>query len=336
MARYLVTGGLGFVGSHLASKLLEDPTSEVVVVDCRLNPVFPLDDLVRDIQGDRPGKLTVQVQEVADYVHQGSLDAIYHFASVVGPAAVLQHAGFITESIVRDTYTMIRLAMKHGVRLVNVSTSEVYGGGDHGLCEEDTPRVIRGPASARQEYAAGKLACEVAIFNLCTDRRLDAITVRPFNISGVRQSGQGGFVLPRFVGQAILGLPLTVFGDGLQVRAFSDVRDVAAGIHIAGRQGRAGEVYNVGNSKNRITIRKLAELVIDVTGSVSAIEHVDPRGIYGAGYRDAPDKFPNSKRLEVLGWAPRFSTRDTVARVFESLSIMPTDMLRRVSGLDPT
>jgi UDP-glucose 4-epimerase len=189
-------------------------------------------------------------------------DVIYHLASIVGPAAVLSRAGRIAESILRDTYHMIRLAQRCRARLVNVSTSEIYGGGSGGYCHEETPRVIRGPASARQEYAAAKLAAEVALENFSRSGRLDAVTVRPFNVSGTRQSGRGGFVLPRFVGQALLELPLTVFGDGRQVRAFTDARDVADGLMLLAERGVAGTAYNVGNPANRITILDLARQVL--------------------------------------------------------------------------
>ncbi len=335
MANYVITGGLGFIGSHLTSRLLEKPDAHVIVVDSRIHPVVSLDDLLRQIQGNRPGQLDVRILTVEDYRHDGPLEAIYHFASVVGPAEVLKHAGFITESIVRDTYIVARLALEKKAKLVYVSTSEVYGGGDHGLCEEESPRVIKGPVSARQEYAAGKLACEVAIFNLCQQRNLQAVTIRPFNVSGVRQLGQGGFVLPRFVGQAILGLPLTVFGDGRQVRAFTDVRDVASGILTAGDRGENGKVYNVGNPANRINIRELAELVVTVTGSSSPIRMIDPAAIYGSSYRDAPDKFPKAERLMALGWTPQWRLSQTVEAVHAALRDMPLDLMKRVAGLEP-
>jgi UDP-glucose 4-epimerase len=333
MPNYLVTGGLGFVGSHLSSALLDDPEARVTVVDNLLNQVLPSEEVVAQIIRGRPGLLDVKIESVADFQPARRFDAIFHLASVVGPAAVLKHAGYITESIVSDTYRMIRLAQEHGARLVHISTSEVYGGGDHGFCEEDAPRVIRGPASARQEYAAGKLACEVAIFNLCQAQKLDAVVLRPFNISGVRQLGQGGFVLPRFVGQAILGLPLTVFGSGRQVRAFTDVRDVASGILAASQSGNSGEVYNVGNPDNRITIGELAELVVKVTRTSSAIRLLDPTTVYGESYRDAPDKFPTADRLRSLGWEPKWRLAQTVEAVHAWLLDMPRAVMHRVAGL---
>lgn len=336
MPKYLVTGGLGFIGSHLVSLLLEDADAHVTVVDNLQGQVLPVEYLVEQITAGRKGKLAVKIEPVDQYQADGPFDAIYHLASIVGPAAVLQHAGHITESIVRDTYVVIRLAQRWGARLVNISTSEVYGGGDRGFCEEDTARVIKGPASARQEYAAGKLACEVAIANLCRAGALDAVTVRPFNVSGVRQLGKGGFVLPRFVGQALLGLPLTVFGDGSQVRAFTDVRDVASGIQVVGKRGECGDFYNVGNPHNRTTIRELAELVVKTAKSPSEIRFVNPKTLYGNRYEDAADKFPDATRLMALGWLPEFKLAQTVHAVLASLRQMPEKLMRQVAGLEPT
>lgn len=315
------------------NSLLKEASNRVTVVDNLQGQTLSKEYLIDQITAGRPGKLEVNVEAIADFCPRRSFDKIYHLASVVGPAAVLNHAGYITESIVRDTYIAIRLAQKSSSRLVNISTSEVYGGGDHGLCEEDAPRVIRGPASARQEYAAGKLACEVAIENLCREKKLNAVTVRPFNVSGVRQLGRGGFVLPRFVGQALLGLPLTVFGDGSQVRAFTDVRDVASGIEFAGERGERGAVYNVGNPRNRITIRELAKLVVQSAASTSEIRFTDPKCLYGERYQDAPDKFPDSGRLIGLGWQPEFRLAQTVADVIASFRQMPDRLMRQVTGL---
>lgn len=334
MASYLVTGGLGFIGSHLVSDLLEDAAARVTVVDNLMNQVFPVAEVTKQITAGKPGELEVQVQPIAEFEPRRRFDRIFHLASVVGPAAVLNYAGFISESIVRDTYAVIRLAQSQDAQLVNVSTSEVYGGGDRGFCQEDTPRVVKGPASARQEYAAAKATCEVSIANLCAIGKLRAVSVRPFNVSGVRQLGQAGFVLPRFIGQAILRRPLTVFGDGVQVRAFTDVRDVASGILVAGEKGAVGEVYNVGNPANRITIRELAALVLRVTGSQSVIEYLNPRALYGKHYEDAADKFPDATRLMQLGWLPEYSLEHTVAAVHAWFVGLSEEDLLRASGLE--
>lgn len=335
MSAILVTGGLGFIGGHLVHELLKDPDNHVVVVDNLLTNVIPPDDLIVQIREGRSGKLAVETVSIADFSAPFRFDTIYHLASFVGPAGVLLHAGCITEAIVRDVYCMIRLAQKHNARLVYVSTSEVYGGGKNGLCGEDSPRVVKPGASARMEYAAAKLACEVAVENLCRAHRLDAVTIRPFNVAGPRQIGRSGFVLPRFLGQALLGRPLTVFGDGKQLRAFTDVRDVVQGILLAAATSRSGETYNVGNPLNRITIGEFADRVLAITGAPVEKRFVDPCTIYGANYQEAEDKFPVADKLYSLGWQPRFDVDSTIRSTFEYMSGLPRPLLLQVAGLEP-
>lgn len=333
MQDVLVTGGLGFIGSHLVSNLLEDAENEVVVVDNLATNTIPVDDIIEQISAGKAGKLTTRLASIDSYEPDRDFDVIYHLASVVGPAGVLEHAGYIVESIVTDTYKMIRLAQKRDARLINVSTSEVYGGGKDGLCSEDTPRLIKPVVSARLEYAAGKAAAEVAIENLCIAGKLDAITIRPFNVAGVRQSGVGGFVLPRFIGQAMIGRALTVFGDGGQIRAFTDARDIVSGMQFLANKGESGRPYNVGNPDNRVTILELAQMVVSAAGSSSEINLVDPKNIYGDAYAEADDKFPDAGRLMTLGWTPQYSLADMVRSTCEWMRELPRDLCLKVAGL---
>jgi nucleoside-diphosphate-sugar epimerase len=162
---------------------------------------------------------------------------------------------------------------------------------------------------------------------------LDAVIVRPFNISGPRQSGVGGFVLPRFIGCAILNRPLTVFSGGTQTRAFTHVADICDGIVRAMRSGKRGEVYNLGNPKNRITINEMADLVLDVTGCTSGKVYVDPRTIYGPLYTEANDKYPNADRaMRDLAWTPQFGARAVVEQTFEYMRRLPEHVRAHLVG----
>jgi UDP-glucose 4-epimerase len=153
------------------------------------------------------------------------------------------------------------------------------------------------------------------------------VIVRPFNISGPRQSGVGGFVLPRFLGYAMLNRPLTVFNGGTQTRAFTHVADICTGIILAMRKGKRGEAYNIGNPKNKMTINELADLVLEVTGSKAGKAYVNPNTIYGPLYAEANDKYPNADRaIRELGWTPEFGLRSIVENSYEYMKYLSDDL----------
>lgn len=333
MKNILVTGGFGFLGSHLVQTLLKYPDTQVHVVDNLSTSPLPLEFLLQEL--DHPLRLTYSVSSVAEYcsVQVPRYDAIFHLASIVGPAGVIPHMGRIVKSIVDDTYDLIRIALDMGARLVDVSTSEIYGGGQEGFCSESLPRIVPAKTSARLEYAIGKLAAETALANTCQVTELNASIVRPFNISGPRQSGRGGFVLPRFIGAALRNQPITVFGDGQQVRAFTHVQDIVDGILLVAEKGRRGEAYNLGNPDNRCTINELADAVIRITESQSRKEYVDPKTIYGPLYEEANDKFPDARKIMTeLGWKPNFSRDETIRQTADYMRKLPDNLFGELSG----
>ncbi len=334
MKRILVTGGFGFLGSHLVELLLGDTDNSVHVIDnLSTNPV-PIDDLLKE--SDSFARLRHSVIDVQGFCKSWRgerYEEIYHLASVVGPAGVLPHAGRIAMSIVNDTIAVANLAMSCGAKLVDVSTSEVYGGGQDGFCSETMSKIVPAKSSARLEYAVGKLAAETAILNLCETQGLEVRIVRPFNVSGPRQSGKGGFVLPRFIGQAMAEVDITVFGDGRQIRAFTHVKDMVAGIVSAMRKGEKGGVYNLGNPANRCSILELAGEVQRITGARSRIAFVDPRSVYGPLYEEANNKFPDaSKAMAELGWSPRYGREQAIKDTFLYMKSLPERLLLHLRG----
>lgn len=336
MAKILVTGGFGFLGSHLIERLLQDPHNHVHVVDNLSTNPLPLDFLLDELH--HPANLTYSICSVAEYCRSDvtAFDEIYHLASIVGPAGVIPHMGKIVKSIVDDTYDLMRIALETQARLIDVSTSETYGGGQEGFCSEAMARIVPAKSSARLEYAVGKLAAETALLNTCQVTSLNASIVRPFNISGPRQSGKGGFVLPRFVTAALRNRDLTVFGNGRQVRAFTHVKDVVDGIIRVTRSGRRGEVYNIGNPANRGTIEELADAVIRITGSRSKKVYVDPKAIYGPLYEEASDKYPDARKItEELNWQPRYSRDETIQHTAEYMHNLPKNMFDHLAGDSP-
>jgi UDP-glucose 4-epimerase len=200
----------------------------------------------------------------------------------------------------------MKLAARAGARVVDVSTSEVYGGGRDGYCSERDFKIIQPTVTVRLEYAVGKLAAEIALINTARVAGLYASIVRPFNVAGPRQSARGGFVLPRFIGQALRGEPLTVYGDGSMIRAFTHVLDIVDGIVLTMAAGESGEVYNLGNPVNKTSILDLAKRVISLLGGPSRIEFVDPKRLFGPLFEEANDKYPDAdKSTRELGWCPK-------------------------------
>lgn len=308
MRSALVTGGFGFIGSHLVELLLQDPDTRVHVVDSLVTSPIDVDSFVRRI--DEPRRLTYDICAVQKYFSRRDLpqyDEIFHLAAVVGPVGVLEHTGEILRGTVEDTYLIADYAARVGASLCDISTSEVYGGGRDGYCCERDSMIITPKVSPRLEYAVAKLGCEVALINMVRVERLYATIIRPFNVAGPRQSTKGGFVLPRFIRQALAGEPLTVYGDGSMVRAFTHVRDIADGILRSLRLGTPGLIYNVGNPANKITILELADRVVNVVGSRSQIAFVDPKELWGPLFEEANDKYPDADRvMSELGWQPQY------------------------------
>jgi UDP-glucose 4-epimerase len=314
----LVTGGFGFIGSHLVERLLATGARIHVVDNLSTSPISVPAFL--DLLG-HPAELTYDIKDLVDYCATKptqQFDGIYHLASVVGPVGVLAHAGNISRAIIGDMEAIAELALRDKAKIVDVSTSEVYGGGRDGYCSEKDMKYIQAKVTVRLEYAVGKLAAEISLVNKTKVTGLEACIVRPFNVTGPRQSSKGGFVLPRFINQAIAGEPLTVYHDGAMIRAFTHVRDIVEGIVCTMEKGENGYAYNIGNPENKTSIRDLAQRVIRISESKSKISFVDPKALFGPLFEEANDKFPDaSLALTSLGWNPKYGIDLVIADALE-------------------
>lgn len=300
----LITGTLGFIGSHLADSYLE-----------RGDTVTGIDDHSGNVVDAIPGARVV-ITDVRD-IEQCMLpvpDLVVHAASPVGPVALLERSSIVAE-IIETTQAVIRYCARHGVPLINISSSEVYG--FSGVYRETDDCVVPHRLSHRLQYAAGKLAAE----QLVRTSSIAAVSIRPFNVAGPRQSRAKGFVIPTFCEQALAGDSLTVFDGGDQQRCPTAVWDVCDFILEADPNG-SSDVVNVGNSENRTTVLQLAELVIARVG-LGRIAFTSGRTVHGPAYEEAVGrvKVPDASLAINQGWRPRIGLDELVERTLAEISI---------------
>lgn len=310
MAKIVVTGGLGFVGSHLVDAYLA-AGDHVTVIDSAVAAV------VDGSEYDAHPRCTVIRASVEDFFGEGGsvegADRVIHAAAHVGPAGILRYAGEIGPAIVSGTECVIRACLAADAQLCVFSSAEVYGRSGL-LGEGDDLRVPIG-YNARIEYAVAKALTEVMTVN-SLHRGLQAFVIRPFNVVGARQSQAGGFVMPTFVQQALSGQPITVFDTGQQVRSFTSASDLSRFLTHYWDDALASDanIFNIGNPSNRSTIEALAIRVRELLNSSSTISLVDGKTIHGPMYEEAEsfEKVPVLGAALELGWEPRVVLDDLI------------------------
>jgi UDP-glucose 4-epimerase len=304
-----VTGGGGFIGSHLSEKLLDDG-HEVHAVD---NFSTGRPDNVAHLM-DHPD-FRITEGDIMQYPLMEELvagcDAVYHMAAAVGVKLIMEEPVETLTTNVRGTEIVLDLCSRHDRKLFLASTSEVYGktlenNGDIHALKEDEDRTLGATSRKRWAYACSKAFDEFLALAYREEKGLDVVIARFFNTVGPRQTGRYGMVIPNFVRRALAGETLDVHGDGQQSRSFTHVDDaVWAAVRLMETEEAVGEVYNIGNGKE-ITINELAERVIDLTGSSSDVEHVPYAEVYGEGFEDMRRRTPDiTKVRELLEFEPR-------------------------------
>ena len=309
--KVVITGGLGFIGSHVADAYLGRGW-HVILIDSEEASV------IDGIEYETHPRCTVVRARVEDYLRQGGtfrgVDRVIHAASPVGPARLLPLAGRLGSDMVGAARAVVEACIRDDTPLCVFSSAEVYNRSGR-LAEGDDLRV---PAryNARVEYAIAKALIEAMTANCRCQHGLRAIVVRPFNVAGPRQSRDGGFVIPTFVQQALADEPLTVFATGRQVRAFLSASDLSRFLvdHMDAALGADANVYNLGNPANAVTVEELAHLVRDLCGSASDIVRVDGRAVHGPLYAEAEsvEKVPVLGSASELGWRPRVGLRELI------------------------
>jgi UDP-glucose 4-epimerase len=317
--RTVVTGGAGFIGSHLVELLLRRGDEVLVLDDLSTGSMRNLAAVV-----DHP-RLTVHEGSVTDAtavrrVTRGA-DRIFHLAAAVGVNLIVDSPLSSLRTNIHGTEVVLDAALDGGCEMLLASTSEIYGKNTADRLGEDSDRILGSPLLSRWTYAAAKGIDEAFAHAYWKQFGLQVTIVRLFNTCGPRQTGRYGMVVPRLVSQALRGEPLTVYGDGRQTRCFSYVGDVVPAMVdlLETRQSR-GLAFNLGGAQE-ISILDLAHLVLEVTGSTSPVELVPYERAYSAGYEDMRRRVPdNSRSHAMVGFVPHTSLAEMVRHVADSIA----------------
>ena len=312
----LITGGAGFIGSHLAERLLELNHDVAVIDDLSTGSIANIAHL----------KSSPRFSYVVDSVTNESLlaemidgcDVVFHLAAAVGVKLIVERPVHTIETNVHGTEVVLKHANKKRKLVIIASTSEVYGKSADVPFRENADLVLGPSEKHRWAYACSKLIDEFLALAYWKEKKLPIVVARLFNTVGPRQTGQYGMVLPTFVRQALAGEPITVFGDGTQSRSFTYVGDVVDALVAMASEPRAvGEVFNVGN-RGEISMRNLAERVKELAESQSPIRLIPYDEAYEAGFEDMPRRVPDISKLNALiGYEPKVGLDEIIRRVIE-------------------
>jgi UDP-glucose 4-epimerase len=314
--RALITGGAGFIGSHLAEALLANGY-EVTALD---NLSTGSIENIAHLKGHPRFRYTIDTVENEPLLAEliDGCDVVFHLAAAVGVKKIVEEPVHTIETNVHGTEVVLKHANKKKKLVVIASTSEVYGKSTAVPFREDADLVMGPTIKHRWAYACSKAIDEFLALAYWKEKKLPVIIVRFFNTVGPRQTGQYGMVIPNFVRQALAGHPITVFGDGTQSRSFTDVQDVVrALVQLVQQPSAIGQVFNIGNTEE-ITIHELAERIRTMTGSQSDIVLVPYDQAYEAGFEDMPRRLPDLGKIrEAIGYEPTMKIDQILARVVE-------------------
>ena len=313
-----ITGGAGFIGSHLAERLLNDGHQVIVLDNLSTGSIGNITHLK-----GRSG-FSYEIDSVTNESLLAELidrsDVVFHLAAAVGVKLIVEQPVHTIETNVHGTEVVLKHANKKKKLVFIASTSEVYGKSADVPFREAADLVLGPSVKHRWAYACSKLIDEFLALAYWKEKKLPVVIVRLFNTVGPRQTGQYGMVLPTFVRQALAGQPITVFGDGTQSRSFTYVGDVVdALVRLAANPRAVGEVFNIGNM-GEVTIGDLAARVKEMTGSCSPIHCIPYDQAYEAGFEDMPRRVPDiSKIREFVGYEPKMQLDDIIRTVIEHM-----------------
>ena len=315
---YLITGGAGFIGSHLAERLISLGEGVTVIDDLSTGSI---DNITQLRPSPKFHYVIASIEEkslLAELVDQA--DVVVHLAAAVGVRLIVESPVRTIETNVHGTELVLERANKKKKRVIVASTSEVYGKSNRVPFSEEDDLLLGAPTKGRWSYACSKAIDEFLALAYWREKKLPITIVRLFNTVGPRQTGRYGMVIPNLVSQAIAGRPMTVFGDGEQSRCFSHVRDVVGAlVALIAAEGSVGEIFNVG-SDHEITINALAAMVREMTESSSEIVHIPYDQAYADGFEDMRRRIPDLTKLRrFTGHAPSNGIREILRDVIASM-----------------
>ena len=314
--RALITGGAGFIGSHLAEALLAEGHEVDIIDNLSTGSIRNVGHLKAHPKFTYVVDTLTNEPLLAELIDRN--DVIFHFAAAVGVKLIVEQPVHTIETNVHGTEVVLKHANKKKKKVLIASTSEVYGKNLEVPFREDADLVMGATVKHRWAYACSKAIDEFLALAYYKERNLPIIIVRFFNTVGPRQTGQYGMVLPSFVRQALANEPITVFGDGTQSRSFTYVGDeVGCLMKLVNEPKAVGEVFNIGN-KEEVTILRLAEMVKDLTGSSSDIVFIPYDKAYEAGFEDMPRRVPDLRKIhQLVGYEPKVQLTEIINTVIE-------------------
>jgi UDP-glucose 4-epimerase len=321
--RALITGGAGFIGSHLAELLLSDGGEIWALDDLSTGSIQNVEHLREDPRFHLVVDTVLSHTVVNELVNK--VDVVYHLAAAVGPRLIVERPVHTIVTNLDGTENVLDHCARFGKRVLVASTSEVYG--DHRTADplrEDARRVYGPTTQKRWLYADSKAMDEYLALAYRQERNLEFVTARLFNTVGPRQSGQYGMVVARFVQAAVAGAPLEIHGDGSQTRTFCHVQDTIRALKgLLESDATVGEIFNVG-SRNWISVIDLAHRVLELTGSKSELVYVPYEKVYGLGIDDMLHRVPAIEKIKgAIGWEPRRSLDEILNDVVDHVRTTP-------------
>ncbi|MBW6516099.1 MAG: GDP-mannose 4,6-dehydratase [Candidatus Cloacimonetes bacterium] len=314
--RILITGGAGFIGSHLAEKLLKQGHTVSVLDNLSTGKLSNISHL----KGNSNFIYTIDTILHRKILEQliKNCDQVFHLAAAVGVKYIIDNPLLSLQTNIIGTENVLELANKYKKKVLVTSTSEIYGKSEKVPFKEEDDRLLGSTHISRWSYSSSKAIDEFLALAYYREKKLPVVIVRCFNTVGPRQSSQYGMVLPKFVKNALLDHPLTIYGDGKQSRCFADVEDVVNGIiKLMSEKKAEGQIFNIGSTEE-ITIEELAQKIKKMTGSKSKIEYIKYDDAYEEGFEDMRRRVPDLTKIkEMIAYEPKHKLKDILNRVIK-------------------